>query len=1747
MGCIKFLINQDDITYQIKFDDKGISILDKDGKELDKNTLKDKEKNILHEIESLIQGVRDKIKDDKLLYNYFFNVLNSSHSRKIKKSEDTNGDVTYSIDGSFKELESVFQEINNNLKDIDDVNQDILRHYSASYREKVLGHGETEIIDNSDEQGDILYSINNALLNSIKVSGEINKTFDIWEGDTTKSEPNTKTLLESIQEQFNSSLEKLIVNLDKVTKEGISFDVQLYSNAFALNDNLNYIQTLSELQRSYKTFVNAFNKSVSKPYDLIVNKKVELQLTKKINKNNQVTTQTVKNELSIKDLVTNIYSSVNRIDEDNVKEYQDGIEKLIEAFEQLGIDKLLRSIYSLHDHIKIIENLHDALKSNKHEKDDYLENVSRKELVYVQNTEEPINILENILLKEKVNNESLEILTLLSNLYVSIKSLKTNYEYFKMNKPESNRDLTADELKRIIEISDLRNIKKDITWYNKYLIQFESTNVAQATSLKTLFDLHDKKLKDKNSKDLGDIKEKYNYFLDKFGSYNAMEKAMKDLFERDKTKTVRTGYLISKYDNSELVMKDDAFRTTKMNGKLQDLYNFIKDNTTYGALIDNTDIVPSIFDLLGFQYADGSNVENRFKKRDDVYNEVVLNYSKIKDNGNADKPIANNIFGDNLELKNRDIKLGVYLDRIKKKLDKYYDKLRDIKDSNGNRVISDEYIDFMKMIIDNNHKSLRNYFDVTNKLGERLHSVTYNDIAIIANSYMTILDRFDIGTYFIYMNDTVKDINKSIEKIEKDSKFTDKQKELEIHKIKITKSDFSKIYKLSRALKYNELNYKDTSKTLSDDYKHYLDNNSNMGRDVLDEFYNYFYETFLKLNKDVDNIDMYSRIGNKVFIGEAEKTLDEKVKDGGIWGTFRDEYLSGLVNEKSHVTYKIFDDDPTMIRNISPRKTLTLTEDQMTFNIFLNLINSTIERNKYEMGEELIMNGKSYIMSLSNVVTTSGTNIERPMNLMKKIKEEIETKLGYNRKRLFLNNVPVLKQSGVEKIERKLLSDKEQLINSNINKFYENMMYGVVNEFYNNRMAIYNKLQNYGVRAIADRKSEEKVTHIEFSFFLERLYSEIMNNPVLMEQVKEHNEVLNSIILTIIAKNEFWFKQLREAFNRVSRNEKNKNEYLNGVDTNNIKDDTDFLHFITHDVKTLDFIFIYIAILGRGDLYNENSTFNEPLKKLSWQEVKEYYEGIYKNISQKAKLTLNRTEGIDTVELLNTNNKEFNKSKFKEIIEEIDENNKNKPDDDTVEYNLYATEITMGDLDRILKTMFKVKNTDVIQTKKLITQEIDRTETSAKVFSMERLLDNLTAQTASTVLSWNLTSFVAELAYSTIGFFNLGLSSNHFSLVQVLKSMFRSYSYTMKSSMYADKKMEKIKQILSSGEMMQKIGYDHPYYKDMEFNNNVDVWLKRYNDFRNLLGHIPTSLHKNTALYLACEQIYVDVMENGKSKRINILDCFDDNGEMIYPVNDYVISRLMSMYTEVLKQNTLYNNGNVELNKTIFRHLALFKSFLFNMFDNYFHNDTYSRAFDEYHRGIYQSLFGKGSLFISNEGRFSLFRTIGLLPSIITGDASELKYKSDINNIRRFGVHILTLIAIYLAIQTLADDIYEEEEYGFYDEDGNYVKGKRRKRLKGVDKTTKYLYSLLTRVYRENMLMYDANSTISLFGDLGIPQVGYLANMYEFVSHTLTGEVYTTGVYKGESKAKIDAMQMFPFTRAILGLETLGDKGNMSY
>jgi len=666
MGCIKFIVKQGNLTFQIKIDDeKGLYILDDKGEEVKMDSLLKEgiitEKFFYKFPESLpylninIRNISNKFEDKRLFYNFFFNVLKSKlQSKQIQKEEDSDGNVTYIINSSsenkpdkvlentFDDISNVFNNILSNLTDINNVDQDILSHYSVSYRAKVLGHSDAEIIDNPEQrEADILYSLNEVE----------RKIYDLTPDDFNKVEQVANTVLKTVQQDFNRSLNDFIRRFDELAKAGGLFDAQLYSQLFNMNEDLNYIETLKVLEANYRTFVEAFNKYVSRPYDILRNREVELPDIE----TKEVEDKKEKKKPTIENVVANLYLAVEKISDENAEFYQQSIEKLFDVFDSLAIKNLIKSLHALHEHIKLIENLHGLIKSNREEITKYLSTLGNKELSYVEETRLYIKTLEDAILGNKKDNKSLEILNSLSKLYVDIISLRTNYEYFKKNKltEKNDRDIdevkfTANELKKIIELSDTSNIDKDITWYNKFLIQFENTNIAEVTSLKTLFSLHDIRLKDRNKKDLDNIKEKYNHFLDRFGSYEAMEQAMNSLFERDKTKSVRTGYLISKYDNKKLVEVDDAFRTSNMNGDLYELYKFIRDNTTYGSLIEQIDIVPSIFDLLGFEYVKSTGAVDNFTKRDSVYNDVVLQYSMIRTTGNANTVIGKNYFNNKI-------------------------------------------------------------------------------------------------------------------------------------------------------------------------------------------------------------------------------------------------------------------------------------------------------------------------------------------------------------------------------------------------------------------------------------------------------------------------------------------------------------------------------------------------------------------------------------------------------------------------------------------------------------------------------------------------------------------------------------------------------------------------------------------------------------------------------------------------------------------------------------------------------------------------------------------------------------------------------------------------------------------------------------------------------------------------------------------------------------------------------------------
>lgn len=1722
--CIDLVYNLEDVSIIIKLDTDGIKIVPS----INKEVLNKKTHTLKENISITINNKSFEVKNDQQLFfdiisseNFNINSINEiiSNLKKIQqenknikellKSVIKKLDVLYKINNTLKKFKEVDKRVLynyiNNLKDnpseTDNVelqlsilnkleadkeiilnNKDIFNSLSSDYKKNVLGINEVSYLNNNISE--IKYSLK-------ALKAEINTTFDIEASDIKYIGKDSLEIYKSFKDSLNNSINTIISNIDKLAKGGVIFENELYSGIFSLRKSKKIIEVATSLTSLIDSFSRNFENILGNTEELLTKTNIQSNILG------------IKHISDLNAKIERIFNTeVNDLNKDTIIE---DIELLINAYDNNNLGDIIGNVMQMYDTINIINNLFESLLSNN-----VLDEIEREKIDY----NDPISIdmrdvytnqkklLERLRNKKNIslNKIDKELVVNISSYVSAINNLRFNYKRLKFLKEQNGEPITSNDIKKILYFSNFKNILHDIDYVDLEGVTFNQTEVAQLGGLKYMFDKKMFELKRINEEDLNRINNKYNYFLQKFNNdKKLLDNVMYKLFETNNG--VRTGYLINKYDDSYFIEAEDLFRKNGTNNRLKSLYKVIYEETSYGEGIDyimNNKNEMGIEYLLDFEINNNLfNSNNSLERREFIYEEYIKKHSNINYIGNSKNSFnTNNV----LKLKNENLSIKDYLDLIEMRINDYYEKQRKVIDKNGKRVYDDIYIDELKEFISNNIKNLRAYFEGTYDINTTLISnITLLEFSKIVNSFMTLLDRYDIQNNLMYLRDE----NDSI-----DEKLRNAKSVTESKKILTDISKYEKMYKFNIGYSRNKIKYINTDYSKS--YKEYLSTYSD--KSLLEELYDYVREELSELNNGLDLVNQYSRFEKKLFAFQSEKSLEEKYKTKGI-GSIIKENINDIFKETASSSHVFHLNNGTSL--VLPKRTsrLTITEENLSNNIFTNLMVATLEKNKYENMLELIGEAKSAINALEQMSVNTGSGVQQLKRIPEKIKNKIEVLYGINKKNVVEKPVVTLTEEGNLKIEKK--HAKDQYFYLTYNRFIDEISRKSLDKIYENiGLTSSTLLENFNIELNTENKYKQNISAKDLKDFLKNIkdfYNDLyINKKQMYKYFHDTNEFFYTITYQFILDNAGLKKAIEDDL------------IVKGIK----QSITDYLD----SLNAIEYVNYLYDILDKNIQYEVNVS-----------------NGVYSidDIDPKSEAVKNFFTKAYYVDALG------NKIPIENYTIDSYQKNSSIEKIDHKKLNLNFTKLRIEDLNKImLNMMAKINYTKSIELDKVIEMEQLRTIENYKVFSPDKAVSDITSATASAILNLGVMTFIGEMSYGLIGLINKGISSKTFSIFDISTSLVNGLSYTIFGAVSTNKKIEKIHSLLNREDFINKVPEDSEYYKNLSNKGTLDFLSKGYNNFKHILGIIPNKLYRNVVMNMVAKKIYVKVKDKaGNIVTLNILDCFDSNGNQLYEINDDDLIRFINLYDTTLREVTLYNNDSIEVNRNAWKKaLLLFKNFFLNMYKIYFGNAKEEHLFsDEMRRGIFMSLIGKGSLFYNNDGRLDLYSVIPKLMSVIKGDKGMFRYKTDIENLRRIGTHLLIIGSIYAILGTIEGDLYDEEETYIEDEDGNRVKVRRRRRKKVKANDLSYMYAFLARVYRENVMMYDTDNTLGFLGNYTLAQLSYISNYIELMEHTITQERYATGVYKGKYKWEIDLMQTNYIGNFLLRLETMDKNTKLNY
>lgn len=1664
MKCLEIYVKIKNNNIRIKIEKDSIKYYNEDGEEINL-TIKEEEEEDIKKLKKLISDLNVKLKkinnsnNKELIYNFIYNSVIYNEKYEEEKS------ITENNTEEKKMITFEYERLIDSLKEPIENIDHILNIMSSEYRQNVL------LIEK--EFGD--YNYNNKLISNAIIEQKPNPLFNIKESDLVFPKKDTELIYQSYKDTFNNAINTILLSIDNINKKGGSFDSDLYSYIFNIRDNKTLIEFATTIATNIKNITNSFSKILNNINTIISN----------VYRVNDIISLNYK-------LDSIMNSEINDLNFNNI--YRD-IEEIISTYNNNDIHSLISEVYKIYDCIKLMKSLYDSLLSN---------DVLRKESEVItkyegtivdaftgvgKNKMELLSRLENEV-NSSYSNIDQALLTNISKMVTTIKNLEVNIEYYK--RTENKNDLDINDLKRIVGLSNFNYIFKDIGYLDLYGLTFDQTNISQLNGLKILLNQSMYKLKERNRKDLKEIHNKYKYFEEKFGGLKNLEKSMKLLFE--KNNNIRTGYLIYKYDNSKLIKSEDDFRKTGLNINLLNLYKEL-NNTNYGEAFNHlkNNQEKGINYILGIEIKNNKNINTSLQLRDYLYENYVLKYSSKNFVGASNDYLSNNkVF----KLINPNLSIESYLDEIEKRIDIYLDNMKNIVDIKGNRTFTNEYVDNLREIYKNNVKTLRNRFRATYDVNKvEINNIKLGEYNMILNSFMDIMDRYDSYNVLNYMQDE----NEYISNLINNNTYSNVEKK----KIIYDKNRFEKIYKYHIGFSSNKLFYTDNNKNYSKEYEEYLKSHSDTS--LLEELYDYIYNKLKELNNGLDILNQYSMYDGKLFMFQSKKSMQEILNEEGIENIIRDNLYDYFHNTASN-THVFYLNDTNFIVPFIRTTKLSITEDELSYNIFLNLINATLEKNKYEESVELVGNAKSHIISLEQISVNTGSNIIQLNKLPLKIKNKVETELGIKKVNTFDKPVVNLNENGILKIKKKHAKDKYYLLK--YNEFVDEINREIINEISANYFNVANDLrQKANIHINVSSKYDTPLTlHDIYRYFkkVNEYYEKLKADGSKMTSYFEtKNFYLRHFILHVIYGNNV----LSSSFDNYLSTKKGRLPLDYILDMSSIEFTKLFIDFIEENIE-----FKYL--------------YNEP-----------QYSNISRGISSSDFFTRAYIKNTNTlVEDYQIDYIQPSDKRYKDII-------------DADKINMYFTRATIDTINKLtLNMMGNIKYTESKELDKIIDMEKLRTIDNVKVMHVDKFLDNLNTTVSKTFLNFNPFTFVAEMSYGFFGLFNFALSSKNYSFLDASISLMESISNIGSSLFVENKKLEAIKELVSREEFVNMISHDNEIMKTFNKNDTIDNLIKRYNDFISIAGSIPNKLYRETILRMISKKFYVKVNDGGQQKVINIFDCFDSDGNQIYQIDNIDLVRFLQTFEGILKTVTLYNNDYIEVSRhSWMRTLLLFKTFMLNMFDEYFREPVYIPYDNEYRRGLFKTLFGNGGVFINKNNKLRIINGILVFMKGLFGYQGDLKYRSDIDNIRKIGLQLLIITTLYLIASGIELELYEEKDDYITDDEGNKIKVKRKVRNKVKGNELRALYSLVARVYRENIFMYSPNSTLNFLGNYGLPQVGYVVNYIEMINHALNQEVYTTGIYKGKYKWNIDLMQSNYLLNAYLRFQNIGNNAKLQY
>lgn len=1710
-------IKDKEFSYSIKFMGVDIQLM-KDGKLSDFSEIKDKLNNhfkfnnkeevenlindIKKELNSLIKGASNEMEetllkafmkslineldgikkaydtlstidlDNRLLYNYLYNT-----------SDDGLRFFTTPVVTNVKISLSTLKKLNKEKEFLNKI-KDTFEYLSTEYKENVLGITDREF--NKARVEELKYALSIA-------KQDINTTFNIVSKDIKQLSKDTQAIYMSYKDSINASINNVINNINKLVEQGFIFDNELYSSVFTLRDSTKLVDMSISLSNVLDKFTKNFSNILGE---------LDEQMTKAHERSLIIPSAT--KGVSLSDKLNRIFNSQS-ITEENFKDYLNDIETLIKIYEDNNFDLILGEVMNLYDTINNLDNLYESLMNNdilNHLEKSRLEDsddIFAKELKDMYTTQKSLLDRLRNANKDSINRIDRVLINNISNYVTRINNLKFNLMRLKIMKAEKNEEITASDVYKIIRYSDYKSIFNDIDIIDLEGTTFNQTEVEQISGLKVLIDMKVFELKRKNEEDIKRIFNKYNYFEEKFGGKEELRQAMNLLFER--VNGVRNGFLISKYDKSELIHNEDRYRKTGLNNEFIRYADYIYNNTSYKNAVDkilNEDKAGIEF-LLGIKMFNEYSGLNLLERRDVLFEQFIKKFSNINFEGSSNLPLSSNkVF----ELSNYNITIKEYLENIKYNLDNYINYKRGILDDNGERVFSDEYLDELAEFYNNNYKRLYSYFKNTYDIQTiEIGNITLNDFSKIVNSFLTIHDRYDAFGNLAYMyneyNSIVNRANNAFDYGQRLRILNDECK-------------FNKLYKFNIGHNRNRIRYKE--KKYSKDYEEYLKSHSN--KMLLEELYDYVYNELKELNSDLDIVNQYSNFDTKLFAFQSEKSLQEKFETRGAKGLMRDS-LNDFFKTAASSSHKFYLNKNTSI--LIPRRTtsLSITEENLSNNIFSNLMNAIIDKNKYEGMVDLMGQAKASILALEQISVNTGSGINILKNLPKKIKNKIETMYGIKQIFFFEKPVVSLTEEGALKIQKKYAKDKGYL--NLYNNFLDTMNSKSINSTYEYIAYTGNLLkERFGINIDIRNKYKQNINTIDLKDFFKNAID-------YYEDLKSNN------------------RESYKYFEKV--NNYTKHLIYHFID-NNIGLKTAIRDYLD-DKGIKDYEIIYLSNLNCIDFYK---LMYEVLENYIKYDVNVSENGIYNlsNIEQRSNL----------VKRFFTKAYYIDKKGRRYDIENtrIESTQKNASDSDVNSnfLNLNFLDLTIDTLDKLtLNTMSTISYTEAIELDKVMEMEKVRTVENYKVISTDKVIETVTNLSASQALDLSVLTFIGEMSYGFMGLINRAFTSPIFSSLDVASGMVNGLFHTTFGSLSTNKKIERIKSLLNRDEFFSLIPSNSEYYKRIKDDGTIDLLNKGYNNFKHLLGTLPNKFYRNVVMDMVCKKFYVTIIDaDGKEQKVNILDCFDEEGNQIYKISDYDLVRFINMFDDTLRDVVLYNNDHIEINRHSWKKaMLLFKTFFINMFKLYFESSKSLLYTDEMRRGIFLSFLGKNSLFFNKTGNIDLMSVIPKLLLVITNGNHEgsFMHKSDIHNIRRAFFHTFLISVLYCILGAIETEVYDEDEVYVETEEGNYVKQRRRRRKRVKANSLDGLYTIMARIYRENVMMYDGDNTLGFLGDYGIPQFKYVSNFLELINHLYSQEVYTTGIYKGKYKWEVDFMQTNYIGTFMLRMENFGKNAKIQH